>query len=123
MQLKLCSIFYSELHNFSSYLSQVFSFSVFSLPLLCEYYKEWIYPYLIPTIYPLTSITLTISLYMVIALSIERFLSITNSNMRNMVRSITYLQSSNFDALLSFYGVFSSSPLNSMEYVLLKNFL
>jgi len=55
----------------------IFLALTFSLPCLSEEYKKWIFPALLPTSLPLTSIALTASLYMVVAASIERYLQLT----------------------------------------------
>jgi len=52
---------------------------VFSLPILSSFYHDWVYPHVLPTLLPFTSIALTGSLYGTIALSVERYLHITNS--------------------------------------------
>eukprot|EP00092_Neocalanus_flemingeri_P050345 GFUD01058164.1.p1 GENE.GFUD01058164.1~~GFUD01058164.1.p1 ORF type:complete len:310 (-),score=31.81 GFUD01058164.1:207-1136(-) len=63
--------------------NKVMCFLVFSLPVLSYHYKIWIFPHILPTLLPLTSISLTGSLYCVIALSFERYFSISNSAQQN----------------------------------------
>jgi len=61
----------------------VFCLMVFSLPVISQHYKIWIFPYVLPSLLPCTSIALTGSLYCVIALSFERYFSISNSGQQN----------------------------------------
>ena len=44
-----------------SLILQVMCFSVFSLPVLSQYYKIWIFPYILPSLLPPTSISLTVN--------------------------------------------------------------
>ncbi|XP_023332699.1 FMRFamide receptor [Eurytemora carolleeae] len=53
-----------------------FVFLTFCLPQLSEYYRTWLYPYMMPTLLPLTSIFLNVSIYCVISLAVERYLSV-----------------------------------------------
>ena len=72
-------------------LFQAMCFSVFSLPVLSHYYKMWIFPHILPSLLPFTSISLTSSLYCVLALSTERYFSIYNSSMQNKGAFLGYV--------------------------------
>lgn len=54
----------------------IFVLLTFSLPSLSTEYKTWVFPTVLPSTLPLTSITLTASLYMVVATSVERYLQL-----------------------------------------------
>jgi len=56
---------------------------MFSLPVLSVTYKIWVFPELLPSLLPLTSITLTASVYCVVVLALERYLHITKPNLGN----------------------------------------
>lgn len=56
---------------------------VFALPELNITYKQWIFPYMLPSVLPLTSIALTASVYTVVALTIERYLHLTKPQWSN----------------------------------------
>ena len=58
----------------------------FSLPSLSPQYKEWIFPTILPSLLPLTSVTLTGSVYCVVALALERYLHMTRPHWGNKVR-------------------------------------
>ena len=62
---------------------------LFSLPSIFSSYKKSIFPIILPSLLPLTSITLTASLYCVIAIAVERYLHLTGSLQRNKVNIST----------------------------------
>jgi len=55
----------------------------FSLPSLSPQYKKWIFPTILPSLLPLTSVTLTGSVYCVVALALERYLHLTRPSCSN----------------------------------------
>jgi len=55
----------------------------FSLPSLSPQYKEWMFPVLLPSLLPLTSVTLTGSVYCVVALALERYLHLSRPDCSN----------------------------------------
>jgi len=55
----------------------------FSLPSLSPRYKERIFPLILPSLLPLTSVTLSGSVYCVVALCIERYLQLTRPQASN----------------------------------------
>lgn len=61
----------------------VFISLTFSLPCLSPEYKRWVFPVVLPSTLPLTSITLTASLYLVVAASIERYLQLQHPRLSN----------------------------------------
>ena len=64
---------------------QVFVTLSFSLPSLSPQYKEWIFPIILPSLLPLTSVTLSCSVYCVVALAMERYLHLTRPHWSNKV--------------------------------------
>jgi hypothetical protein len=66
---------------------QVFVSLSFSLPSLSPLYKERIFPLILPSLLPLTSVTLSGSVYCVIALAVERYLHLSRPQASNKVRS------------------------------------
>lgn len=69
----------------------VFISLTFSLPSLSPEYKKWIFPVLLPSTLPLTSVFLTASLYMVVATSIERFLQLNHPRFSNKGSFLGYV--------------------------------
>ena len=63
----------------------------FSLPSLSPLYKERIFPLILPSLLPLTSVTLSGSVYCVIALALERYLHLSRPHVSNKVWRIRYL--------------------------------
>eukprot|EP00092_Neocalanus_flemingeri_P003454 GFUD01003703.1.p1 GENE.GFUD01003703.1~~GFUD01003703.1.p1 ORF type:complete len:163 (-),score=29.76 GFUD01003703.1:340-828(-) len=63
----------------------------FSLPSLSPQYKEWIFPTILPSLLPLTSVTLTGSVYCVVALALERYLHLTRPGWGNKGSFFGYL--------------------------------
>jgi len=56
---------------------------LFCIPVLSHHYKTWIFPYILPSCLPISSICFTASLYCLVALSFERYFAITNSSQVN----------------------------------------
>jgi len=77
---------FSNLITWLAIIDSVFLIFVtltFSLPSLSAQYKKWIFPVLLPFTLPLTSISLTASLYLVIATSVERYLQLYHERCSN----------------------------------------
>jgi len=55
----------------------------FSLPSLCAQYKSVIFPIILPSLLPLTSVTLTCSVYCVVTLALERYLHLSTPTHSN----------------------------------------
>ena len=58
---------------------------MFSLPLVSPSYHDWVFPPMVPIVLPCTSVAMTASLYTVLALAVERFLTVSASSQRNKV--------------------------------------
>jgi hypothetical protein len=83
---------------------QVFVTLSFSLPSLSPAYKEIIFPLILPSLLPLTSVTLSGSVYCVIALAVERYLHLSRPHTSNKVRF-------NMSLLWQWRGIFTSVDL------------
>jgi len=57
--------------------------AVFCLPSLSPTYRAWVFPHLLPSLLPVTSIVLTASVYSVVALALERLLHLTRPQWSN----------------------------------------
>ena len=55
----------------------VFNIIIFSFPLLSETYRHQVLPHLIPLMLPLAQISLTSSVYTILALAMERFMAVS----------------------------------------------
>ena len=64
---------------------QVFVTLSFSLPSLSPTYKERMFPLILPSLLPLTSVTISGSVYCVVALAVERYLQLARPAQSNKV--------------------------------------
>ena len=69
---------------------QIFVTLSFSLPSLSPTYKERIFPLILPSLLPLTSVTLSGSVYCVIALAVERYLHLAKPAQSNKVGQVWF---------------------------------
>ena len=73
--------------------------TIFSLPLLSESYRHQVFPNLVPTLLPLAQISLTTSVYTIVAVAVERYITVKRWVGYNMGLSIFMLPQSSLKQL------------------------
>jgi len=64
---------------------------VFSLPHFSSYYRDFLFPYIVPSVLPCTSGAMTGSLYLVISLCVERVLAMPRIALNNKGALLGYV--------------------------------
>ena len=102
---------------------QIFVTLSFSLPSLSPTYKESIFPLILPSLLPLTSVTLSGSVYCVVALAVERYLHLARPHQSNKVARLNignyFVQLESF----SLFKFFCQICLRDLFEICLRDFI